>query len=148
LEALTQLGSKVHIPDDPDHALLETFQNPDKVYPYCVRFTCVEFTSLCPVTNQPDFARIIIDYVPKDIMIESKSLKLFLHSFRNYNCFHERCVSYIGKRLNTALIPHWLRVVGFFEPRGGIPIDVFYSIGKVPDGVTIPDVTSNYLGRR
>ena len=91
-----------------------------------------EFTSLCPVTGQPDFAHLVIDYVPGDWLVELKSLKLYLDSFRNHGAFHEDCTVAIGKRLAALLEPKWLRIGGYWYPRGGIPIDVFWQTGKLP----------------
>ncbi|WP_428688004.1 preQ(1) synthase [Roseibium sp.] len=138
-ENLTQLGSATELPDDPDKAVLEKVPNPQAGTGYMVRFVAPEFTSLCPITGQPDFAHLVIDYVPKDFLVESKSLKLFLGSFRNHGAFHEDCTVSIGKRLVDLLDPEWLRIGGYWYPRGGIPIDVFYQTGPVPDGVWIPD---------
>ncbi|TYC53666.1 NADPH-dependent 7-cyano-7-deazaguanine reductase QueF [Rhodobacterales bacterium] len=136
---LTQLGSATELPDDPDKAVLEKVPNPQAGTKYMVRFVAPEFTSLCPITSQPDFAHLVIDYVPKDFLVESKSLKLFLGSFRNHGAFHEDCTVSIGKRLVDLLDPDWLRIGGYWYPRGGIPIDVFYQTGPAPDGVWIPD---------
>ena len=110
---------------------------PDRYY--LVRFTAPEFTSLCPITGQPDFAHLVIDYVPRDLLVESKSLKLYLSSFRNHGAFHEDCTVAIGKRLDETLNPHWLRIGGYWYPRGGIPIDVFYAVGDLPHGLWVPD---------
>ncbi len=147
-KALTQLGSQTALPASPDKAVLEKVKNPHKDVPYCVRFTCPEFTSLCPITGQPDFAHLVIDYVPKDFLIESKSLKLFLGSFRNHGAFHEDCTVAIALRLMENVKPTWLRIGGYWYPRGGIPIDIFYQSGKEPTNVWIPaqDVPS-YSGR-
>ena len=135
---LTQLGAKTALPASPDEAVLERVPNPHPGTAYSVRFVCPEFTSLCPLTGQPDFAHLVIDYVPKDWLVESKSLKLFLHSFRNHGDFHEACTVGIGKRLVELLDPAWLRIGGYWYPRGGIPIDVFYQTGNAPEGVWIP----------
>ena len=122
--------------------------NPHPGTAYLVRFAAPEFTSLCPITGQPDFAHLVIDYVPGDWLVESKSLKLFLTSFRNHGAFHEACTVGIAKRLETELNPSWLRIGGYWYPRGGIPIDVFYQTGPVPDGVWIPDQgVAPYRGR-
>ncbi len=102
------------------------------------RFTCPEFTSICPVTSQPDFAHLVIDYVPREWLIESKSLKQYLTSYRNHGDFHEACTVEIGRRIATFIEPQWLRIGGYWYPRGGIPIDVFYSTGEAPAGVWIP----------
>ena len=145
---LTQLGRQARLPASPDEARLETVPNPHPGTLYTVRFTAPEFTALCPITGQPDFAHLVIDYVPRDLLVESKSLKLYLSSFRNHGAFHEDCTVGIGKRLGEALNPHWLRIGGYWYPRGGIPIDVFYAIGGLPPGVGVPDQgVQPYRGR-
>ncbi len=145
---LTQLGGSTKLPDHPDHAVLERVKNPQSDRPYLVRFTAPEFTSLCPLTGQPDFAHLVIDYVPDNWLIESKSLKLFLGSFRNHGAFHEDCTVSIARRLEDVLSPHWIRIGGYWYPRGGIPIDVFYQSGPAPDGIWIPDQDiPGYRGR-
>jgi len=136
---LTQLGQNASLPDSPEKAVLETVPNPQGDVRYMVRFVAPEFTSLCPLTGQPDFAHLVIDYVPKDRLVESKSLKLFLGSFRNHGAFHEDCTVSIARRLVEAMQPEWLRIGGYWYPRGGIPIDVFYQSGPAPEGVWIPD---------
>ncbi|GAB2186762.1 preQ(1) synthase [Roseibium sp. LAB1] len=147
-ENLTQLGSSTELPDDPDKAVLEKVLNPQAGTGYMVRFVAPEFTSLCPITGAPDFAHLVIDYVPRDFLVESKSLKLFLGSFRNHGAFHEDCTVSIGKRLVDLLDPEWLRIGGYWYPRGGIPIDVFYQTGPAPEGVWIPDQgVASYRGR-
>ncbi|WP_269585138.1 preQ(1) synthase [Roseibium sp. Sym1] len=147
-ENLTQLGSSTELPDDPDKAVLEKVPNPQAGTGYMVRFVAPEFTSLCPITGAPDFAHLVIDYVPKDFLVESKSLKLFLGSFRNHGAFHEDCTVSIAKRLVDLLEPEWLRIGGYWYPRGGIPIDVFYQTGPAPDGVWIPEQgVAPYRGR-
>lgn len=147
-EHLTQLGGTNDIAKSPDESTLERIDNPHKDAPYMIRFSCPEFTSMCPVTGQPDFAHLVIDYVPEDYIVESKSLKLYLGSFRNHGDFHEACTVGIGKRLIKELNPLWLRVGGYWYPRGGIPIDVFFQHGKAPDNVWIPDQgVANYRGR-
>ena len=138
-ETLTQLGGKSTIPASPAEAVLETVPNPNPGTVYLVRFTCPEFTTLCPVTGQPDFAHLVIDYVPDDLLVESKSLKLLLASYRNHSGFHEACTVEIAKRLETVLRPAWLRIGGYWYPRGGIPIDVFYQTGSPPEGLWLPD---------
>ncbi|KAA0680998.1 preQ(1) synthase [Roseomonas genomospecies 6] len=145
---LTQLGGATVQPKTPEEAVLERVPNPNPGESYVVRFTAPEFTSLCPITGQPDFAHLVIDYVPGDWLVESKSLKLFLTSFRNHGAFHEACTVGIGKRLVEELKPVWLRIGGYWYPRGGIPIDVFYATGEPPKGVWIPpqDVQT-YRGR-
>lgn len=136
---LTQLGGATELPNSPEEAVLEKVPNPQEGTDYAVRFTAPEFTSLCPMTGQPDFAHIVIDYIPGPSLVESKSLKLFLGSFRNHGAFHEDCTVTIGKRLVDLLEPKWLRVGGYWYPRGGIPIDVFYQTGPELPGVWIPD---------
>ncbi len=145
---LTQLGRPTGIPDSPEQAALERVPNPHPGVPYCVRFTAPEFTSLCPLTGQPDFAHLVIDYVPGDWLVESKSLKLYLVSFRNHGAFHEACTVGIARRLMEELSPAWLRIGGYWYPRGGIPIDVFYQSGEPPAGVWIPaQEVQPYRGR-
>ncbi|EKD39068.1 MAG: hypothetical protein ACD_75C00518G0004 [uncultured bacterium] len=145
---LTQLGGKAELPDSPDKAVLERVPNPQQGISYVVRFTAPEFTSLCPITGQPDFAHIVIDYLPGDWLVESKSLKLFLGSFRNHGSFHEDCTISIARRLIACILPQWLRIGGYWYPRGGMPIDVFYQTGEPPPGVWIPDQgVANYRGR-
>ncbi|MFV0383879.1 preQ(1) synthase [Paracoccus sp. (in: a-proteobacteria)] len=147
-DALTQLGAKTELPESPDQAELERVPNPQAGQVYAVRFTQPEFTSLCPMTGQPDFAHLVIDYVPGDWLIESKSLKLFLGSFRNHGAFHEDCTVSIGRRLVAALSPQWLRIGGYWFPRGGMPIDVFWQTGPVPQGLWLPDQgVAPYRGR-
>ncbi len=145
---LTQLGANVAIPASPDKAELERVANPHADTNYVARFTVPEFTSICPVTGQPDFAHLVIDYVPGKWLVESKSLKLYLQSFRNHGAFHEDCTVAIGKRLAKLLAPRWLRIGGYWYPRGGIPIDVFWQTGKLPAGVWAPDQgVAPYRGR-
>ncbi|QED23135.1 preQ(1) synthase [Candidatus Deianiraea vastatrix] len=134
---LTQLGSKVLAESDPKLSQLEVVQNPHKNINYVARFSTREFTSLCPITGQPDYAVIVIDYVPDEYIVESKSLKLFLQSFRNHGDFHEACTIYIAQRLIDIAKPKWLRICAYWAPRGGIPIDVFYQTGEAPNGVFI-----------
>jgi 7-cyano-7-deazaguanine reductase len=145
---LTQLGRQVPIPVSPEHATLERIAAPHKSKHYVVRFTCPEFTCLCPLTGQPDFAHIVIDYVPRDWIVESKSLKLFFASFRNHGGFHEDCTMQIADRLMTLLDPVWFRIGAYWYPRGGMPIDVFWQSGDPPKTVWIPaqDVPG-YRGR-
>jgi 7-cyano-7-deazaguanine reductase len=137
--SLTQLGGDTKVPLTPETAILETVANPHPNTNYVVRFTCPEFTSLCPVTGQPDFAHLVIDYIPNKKLVESKSLKLYFFSFRNHAAFHESCTVDIGKRLVKELNPKWLRIGGYWFPRGGMPIDVFYQHGKLPPGSLIPE---------
>lgn len=136
---LTQLGGDTKMPASPEQAVLERVQNPQADVDYNVRFTAPEFTSLCPMTGQPDFAHLVIDYVPDQWLVESKALKLFLGSFRNHGAFHEDCTISIARRLQEFLEPRWLRIGGYWYPRGGIPIDVFWQTGPLPEGVWIPD---------
>ena len=145
---LTQLGREVRFPQSPKEAVLESVSNPQSGSDYVIRFTAPEFTSLCPVTGQPDFAHFVIDYCPGRAIVESKSLKLFLGSFRNHAAFHEDCTVMIGKRVAAAIKPKYLRIAGFWYPRGGIPIDVFWQTGKLPVNVYLPDPgVSPYRGR-
>ena len=137
--SLTQLGGATDLPDSPEKAVLEKVPNSMEDGNYLVRFPAPEFTSPCPMTGQPDFAHLMIDYVPDQWLVESKSLKLFLGSFRNHGAFHEDCTVGIARRLIDELEPHWLRIGGYWYPRGGIPIDVFFQSGPVPDGVWLPD---------
>ena len=123
----------------PSEAVLDRVPNPHPDTNYVARFTFPEFTVMCPVTGQPDFATLVIDYVPKGWLVESKSLKLYLNSFRNHGAFHEECTVAIGKKLVALLKPKWLRIGGYFHPRGGMPIDVFWQAGKLPAGVWAPD---------
>ena len=133
------LGTKTTFPKSPKEAILEKVDNPHLTSNYLVRFSCPEFTTLCPVTGQPDFAYLIIDYIPNAFIIESKSLKLFLSSFRNQQGFSEEVTVNIAKRLEEEVDPRWLRIGGYWYPRGGIPIDVFYQRGKIPEGSWVPD---------
>jgi len=136
---LQLLGSTVPVPASPEAAVIETVPNPDPGAVYLVRFTCPEFTTLCPITSQPDFAHLVIDYVPDRRLVESKSLKLFLASFRDHRDFHEACTLLIGRRLVAAAAPRWLRIGGYWYPRGGIPIDVFWQTGVPPSGLWLPE---------
>ncbi len=145
---LTQLGSESQLPASPEDAQLETVPNDQAGTLYLVRFTCPEFTSICPVTGQPDFAQLMIDYAPDELLVESKSLKLYLGSFRNHGAFHEDCTVAIAKKLEATLNPVWLRIGGYWFPRGGIPIDVFYQSGPPPEGLWLPDQgVPTYRGR-
>jgi 7-cyano-7-deazaguanine reductase len=148
VDAVTQLGRTVSLPASPDEAQLERVANPHPGTTYLIRFTAPEFTSLCPVTGQPDFAHLVIDYVPDTSIVESKSLKLYLGSFRNHGAFHEGCTVDIGKRLVAFLEPKWLRIGGYWYPRGGMPIDVFWQTGTPPEGLWLPDQgVASYRGR-
>lgn len=146
--ASLQLGHQVTAPASPETAKIDRVPNPHPKDPYLVRFAAPEFTSLCPITGQPDFAHLVIDYVPDQWLVESKALKLYLSSFRNHGAFHEDCTVAIGKRLVKEIKPRWLRIGGYWYPRGGIPIDVFWQTGKLPDGVWVPDQgVAPYRGR-
>jgi 7-cyano-7-deazaguanine reductase len=145
---LTQLGRPTPLPESPDKAVIEKVANPNRGTAYLVRFTCPEFTALCPITGQPDFAHFVIDYVPDAWLVESKSLKLYLGSFRNHAAFHEACTMDIAKRIEREIGPAWLRIGGYWYPRGGIPIDVFYQSGTPPEGLWLPDQgVAPYRGR-
>ncbi len=137
--SLTQLGGKTGLPESSEQAVIERVPNPHKGTEYLVRFAAPEFTSICPITGAPDFAHLVIDYVPRDWLVESKSLKLFLGSFRNHGAFHEDCTVGIAKRLVKEIKPVWLRIGGYWYPRGGIPIDVFYQTGPAPNSLWLPD---------
>ena len=148
VSGLSQLGQSVASPTNPDEAVLERVPSNHASTDFVVRFTAPEFTSLCPMTGQPDFAHIVIDYVPDGWLVESKSLKLYLHSFRNHGAFHEDCTIDIAKRLVDLLSPKWLRIGAYWYPRGGIPIDVFWQTGAPPEGVWLPDQgVQPYRGR-
>ena len=145
---LKQLGRKVKPPASPATAALERVANPHPGSLYVVRFAAPEFTSLCPITGQPDFAHLVIDYVPARWLVESKSLKIYLGSFRNQGVFHEDCTLAIAKRLAAELKPKYLRIGGYWYPRGGMPIDVFYQSGPPLPGVWLPDTgVAPYRGR-
>ncbi len=145
---VTQLGKQVAIPESPEKAELERVANPHTDTDYVARFTAPEFTSLCPVTGQPDFAHLVIDYVPGKWLLESKSLKLYLASFRNHGAFHEDCTVAIGKRIAALIKPKFLRIGGYWYPRGGIPIDVFWQTGTLPKDIWLPDQgVQPYRGR-
>lgn len=132
------LGKISESPQNPEQAVLEAVKNPHPDIDYVARFVCPEFTSLCPVTGQPDFAHIVIDYIPDACLVESKSLKLFMQSFRNHGAFHEDCTIYVAKRMIQAIAPRWLRIGGYWYPRGGIPIDVFWQSSIPPEGIFLP----------
>jgi len=143
-----QLGQPTAIPASPSEARLDRVPNPYPEESYLARFTCPEFTSLCPVTGQPDFGILVIDYLPGQWLLESKSLKLYLASFRNHGAFHEDCTVSIGKRIAELLDPRYLRIGGYWYPRGGIPIDVFWQTGEPPQGLWLPDQgIAPYRGR-
>ena len=146
--SLTQLGARTALPESPEAAVLERVPNPQKGMRYVARVTCPEFTSLCPITGQPDFAHLVIDYLPGDWLVESKSLKLYLGSFRNHGAFHEDCTVAVARRLVDAIEPQWLRIGGYWYPRGGMPIDVFYQTGPAPADLWIPEQgVAPYRGR-
>jgi 7-cyano-7-deazaguanine reductase len=148
VSSLSMLGKQTEAPTSPETAVLEKVPASNAGTDYVVRFTAPEFTSLCPMTGQPDFAHIVIDYIPNEWLVESKALKLFLHSYRNHGAFHEDCSIYIAKRLVELLDPKWLRIGAYWYPRGGIPIDVFWQTGKPPEGVWLPDQgVATYRGR-
>ncbi len=138
-ENLTQLGASTGIPASPEDAVLERVPNNQSDADYVARFSCPEFTSICPVTGQPDFGHLVIDYVPGDWILESKSLKLYLASFRNHGAFHEECTVAIARHIKETIDPRWIRIGGYWFPRGGIPIDVFWQSGKPPEDIWIPD---------
>jgi 7-cyano-7-deazaguanine reductase len=145
---LRQLGAQAAIPAAPEAAVLERVPNPHPRKLYLARFTAPEFTSLCPITGQPDFAHLVLDYAPGRWLVESKSLKLYLTSFRNHGAFHEDCTLAIAGRLVEFLAPRWLRIAGYWYPRGGMPIDVFWQTGKPQAGLWIPDTgVAPYRGR-
>jgi 7-cyano-7-deazaguanine reductase len=145
---LRHLGKPSRIPAAPDPATLDRVANPHSDTRYVVRFTAPEFTVLCPITGQPDFALLIIDYVPRRWLVESKSLKLHLASYRNHGAFHEACTVEIGKALRALLAPRWLRIAGYWFPRGGMPIDVLWQTGAPPAAVFVPDLgVATYRGR-
>jgi 7-cyano-7-deazaguanine reductase len=145
---LTQLGAPTALPASPAEAVLERVPNPHPRQLYLARFTAPEFTSLCPITGQPDFAHLVIDYAPGRWLVESKSLKLYLTGFRNHGAFHEDCTLAIAGRLVEFLAPRWLRIAGYWYPRGGMPIDVFWQTARPPAGLWIPDTgVAPYRGR-
>ena len=142
------LGQTAALPDSPEAAVLDYVPNPRIGRTYLVRFAAPEFTSLCPVTGQPDFAILVIDYVPDRWLVESKSLKLYLGAFRNHGAFHEDCTVGIGLTLTELLAPRYLRIGGYWYPRGGIPIDVFWQTGEPPKTIWLPETgVAPYRGR-
>ena len=149
LDASTlQLGKASEMPRSPEEARLDRVPNPHAGTHYLARFTCPEFTSICPVTGQPDFGILVIDYLPGDWLVESKSLKLYLGAFRNHGAFHEDCTVGIGKTLVALLQPTWFRIGGYWYPRGGIPIDVFWQTGSAPANLWLPEQgVPGYRGR-
>jgi 7-cyano-7-deazaguanine reductase len=143
-----KLGVESKIPDTPNINILDPVTNPHPDINYISRFTCPEFTSICPVTGQPDFAKIIIDYLAHKNIVESKSLKLYLSSYRNHGAFHEDCTIQIAKDIIKTITPKWLKITAYWYPRGGIPIDVFYEYGSLPKGVKEPDIGINIYNPR
>lgn len=145
---MNMLGTTVAAANTPEEAQLEAVPNPHSGTSYMTRFSCPEFTSICPVTSQPDFGHLVLDYIPDKHLVESKSLKLFLQSFRNHGAFHEDCTIYVAKRVIECIEPTWLRIGGYWYPRGGIPIDIFWQTGAIPQGVWVPDQdVPSYRGR-
>ena len=148
MRELKQLGKKSNIQENPKDAILESVENPHKDLDYIIRLSSPEFTSICPLTGQPDFGNLIIDYMPKNLIVESKSFKLYLFSFRNHGAFHEDCTLMIAKEIIKSVAPKWLRIGGFWNPRGGIPIDIFFQTGEQPPKTWIDDYKiSPYKGR-
>ena len=146
--AFAHLGKASQVPDAPDAKILDRAPNPHNDQDFVVRFVTPEFTSICPMTGQPDFAHLVIDYAPQATIVESKSLKLFLGAFRNHAAFHEDCTVGIGERLSAEMRPYWLRIGGYWYPRGGIPIDVFWQSGAPPEGMWLPSQdVPGYRGR-
>jgi len=144
----TILGAKTAIPAHPTSKILDAVSNPHSDINYVTRFTCPEFTSICPVTGQPDFAHIFIDYIADKSILESKSLKLYLGSYRNHGAFHEDCTISVAKDIIKTIQPKWLRICGYWYPRGGIPIDIFYEYNSPPKKCLIPDMPIfDYKGR-
>ena len=145
---LEALGVSSNIPTKPDKKILEKVNNPKTGISYSIRLTCPEFTSICPVTSQPDFAYLIIDYVPDKFIVESKSFKLYLLGYRNHGAFHEDCTVSLAQDIVDLLSPKWLRIGGYWYPRGGIPIDIFWQTGEKPTNLFLPDhEVPNYRGR-
>jgi 7-cyano-7-deazaguanine reductase len=140
---LTALGNKTEYKQDYAPEVLETFDNKHPENDYWVHFNCPEFTSLCPITGQPDFATILIDYIPDLKMVESKSLKLYLFSFRNHGAFHEDCVNIIMKDLIRLMNPKYIEVAGLFTPRGGISIYPYCNYGR--KGTCFEEMAKNRL---
>ena len=144
----THLGQMSDLPTHPSADILEAVPNPHPDQRYVARYVAPEFTSLCPVTGQPDFAHLVVDYVPAQALVESKSFKLYLGSYRNHGAFHEDCTVQIGLDFQAVAKPHWIRISGYWYPRGGIPIDVFWQSGDIPAGVYVPETgVAPYRGR-
>ena len=147
-DKLSALGNHSEIPMKPDKNILEKIDNPKIGIKYSIRLTCPEFTSICPVTSQPDFAYLIIDYVPDKFIVESKSFKLYLLGYRNHGAFHEDCTVSLAQDIVDLLSPKWLRIAGYWYPRGGIPIDIFWQTGEKPTNLFLPEhEVPNYRGR-
>ena len=145
---LSILGGKAAQPTNPGQAKLERVANPFAGKHYTVRLICPEFTSICPLTGQPDFAHVMIDYIPRDWIVESKSFKLLMNAYRNHGAFHEACTMEIAGKLVDILDPVWLRIGAYWYPRGGIPIDVFWQSGSPPIGAWVPaQNVPSYHGR-
>ena len=142
------LGSKSNVKSSPDSFILDCVNNPHLDHDYSIRFIAPEFTSICPITSQPDFGKIIIDYVPNKLLMESKSFKLFLFSFRDYGGFHEDCTIKISKKIIRYVKPKWIRVASFWNPRGGIPIDIISQTGKKPVNVIVSELNIPIYGNR
>lgn len=134
------LGKSVIVPKSPEGFKFDLIKNSNKKLVFNIRLSVSEFTSICPVTKQPDFGVLIIDYVPKNWLVESKSFKTYIHSYRNYGIFHEDVVMKIGVELFKTMKPVWFRIAGYFAPRGGIPIDVFWQSSKKPKNLEIPEL--------
>ena len=136
------LGKSIIVPKSPEGFKFDLIKNSNKKLVFNIRLSVSEFTSICPVTKQPDFGILIIDYVPKNWLVESKSFKTYIHSYRNYGIFHEDVVMKIGVELFKTMKPIWFRIAGYFAPRGGIPIDVFWQSSKKPKNIEIPELKS------
>ena len=134
------LGKSIIVPKSPEGFKFDLIKNSNKKLVFNIRLSVSEFTSICPVTKQPDFGILIIDYVPKNWLVESKSFKTYIHSYRNYGIFHEDVVMKIGVELFKTMKPVWFRIAGYFAPRGGIPIDVFWQSSKKPKNLEIPEL--------
>jgi 7-cyano-7-deazaguanine reductase len=124
--------------DFPDKKILQRVDNPHRDVDYVANFLCPEFTSICPITSQPDFAKLTIHYVPDKWILESKSLKLYLFSYRNFGAFHEDCTIKVAKDIIFCIKPKWLRIGGYWYPRGGIPINIFFQTSEKPKNLFIP----------
>ena len=148
IKKIKYLGKKNKGINSPESFKLDALDNPHPDSNYSIRFSSPELTSICPITSQPDFGNIVIDYVPNKFLMESKSFKLFLFTFRNYGGFHEDCTIKIGKKIISTIKPRWIRVATFWNPRGGIPINVFYEKGNLPKKVYIQDLEQPvFMGR-